>query len=128
VAEDDEKYILLVEDEDSVRLTLRDFLQNKGYNVLVASDGVSALKQILDHDVVMIISDYRMQTLGGDYWIKFLVRYCSDKEIIITSGFLRPEFSIPFEVIYKPFDYFLISDRVEEYLEMANHANKIIKD
>ena len=39
-------YILLVEDEDSVRLTLRDFLQKKGYSILVASDGVSAIKQL----------------------------------------------------------------------------------
>ncbi|MCK5153446.1 MAG: response regulator [Spirochaetales bacterium] len=114
--EDILSYVLLVEDEDAVRLTLRDFLQKKGYNVLVASDGVSAIKQLLDHDINIIITDYRMQILGGDYWIKFLHRYCSEKKIIITSGFLRPEFSIPFEVIYKPFDYFLISERIEEYL------------
>jgi len=109
-------YILLVEDEDTVRLTLRDFLQKKGFNILVASDGVSAIKQLLDHDISMIITDYRMQNLGGDYWIKFLNRYCSDKKIIITSGFLKPEFSIPFEVIYKPFDYFLISKSIEAHL------------
>ena len=109
------EYVLLVEDEDAVRLTLRDFLKKKGYNILVASDGVSAIKQLLDHNINMIITDYRMQTLGGDYWIKFLDRYCGDKKIIITSGFLKPEFSIPFEVIYKPFDYFLISERIEEY-------------
>ena len=109
-------YILLVEDEDSVRLTLRDFLQKKGYSILVASDGVSAIKQLLDHDIGMIITDYRMQIFGGDYWIKFLDRYCSDKKIIITSGFLRPEFPIPFEVIYKPYDYGLISELIKEHL------------
>ena len=109
-------YILLVEDEDAIRLTLRDFLHKKGYNVLVASDGVSAIKQLLDHDISMIITDYRMQNLGGDYWIRFLYRYCSDKKIIITSGFLRPEFSIPFEVLYKPFDFLVIAERIKEHL------------
>jgi len=116
VSNKDSRYILLVEDEDSIRLTLRDFLEKKGFNILVASDGVSAIKQLLDYNIAMIITDYRMQILGGDYWIRFLERYCSDKTIIITSGFLRPEFSIPFEVIYKPFDYFLISKRIEEFL------------
>ena len=110
-----DSYILLVEDEDSIRLSLRDFLHKKGYKVLVASDGVGAIKQLLDNDISIIISDYRMNNLGGDYWIKFLDRYCSDKKVIITSGFLKPEFSIPFEVIYKPFDYFLLSVRIEEY-------------
>ena len=97
--------ILIVEDEDAIRLTLRDYLRRKGYEVLVASDGVGAIKQLLDNDVLIIISDYRMDVLGGDYWIKFLKRYCVDKKVIITSGFLRPDFQIPFEVVYKPFDY-----------------------
>ena len=112
----DLEYILLVEDEDDVRFTLRDFLRKKGYNILVASDGVSAIKQLLDHEISMVITDYRMQILGGEYWMKFLDRYCGDKKVIITSGFLRPEFPISYEVIYKPFDYFLISDRIEEHL------------
>ena len=97
--------VLLVEDEDSIRLSLRDYLSKKGYEVLVASDGVGALKQLLDYDVDLIVSDYRMDIFGGDYWIKFLRKYCSSKRIIITSGFLRPDFEIPFDVVYKPFDY-----------------------
>ncbi|MFP4484305.1 MAG: response regulator [Spirochaetaceae bacterium] len=101
----EETSVLIVEDEDAIRLTLRDYLEAAGYQVLVASDGVGAIKQLLDHDVHVIVSDYRMNVLGGDYWIKFLKKYCDDKTVFITSGFLRPEFSIPFEVLYKPFDY-----------------------
>jgi CheY-like chemotaxis protein len=97
--------ILIVEDEDSIRLTLRDFLKKKGHNVLVASDGVGAIKQILDHPVDLVVTDYRMDILGGDYWIRFLRQFCPDKKVIITSGFLQPEFPIPFPVVYKPYDY-----------------------
>ena len=97
--------VLIVEDEDSIRLTLRDYLKNKGYNVIVASDGVGAIKQLLDNEVALIVSDYRMDTLGGDYWVRFLKEYCSQKKVIITSGFLKPEFPIPYPVLYKPFDY-----------------------
>jgi DNA-binding NtrC family response regulator len=113
----DQRYVLIVEDEDGVRLTLRDFLQSRGIPVLVASDGVGAIKQILDHPVEVIVTDYRMEVFGGDYWMKFLQQFCSDKKVIITSGFLRPEFSIPFEVLYKPFDYGRLADRVEQALE-----------
>lgn len=98
-------FILIVEDEDSIRLTLRDYLQTKGYNVVVASDGVGAIKQMLDYPIAVVVSDYRMDTLGGDYWMRFLREYCRDKKVIITSGFLKPEFPIPFPVLYKPFDY-----------------------
>ncbi len=114
MADQSQKYVLIVEDEDAIRLTLRDYLQNKGFPVLVASDGVGAIKQLLDHTVEVIISDYRMDVFGGEYWIKFLHTYCSQKKVIITSGFLRPEFSIPFEVLYKPFDYQELAARIKE--------------
>ena len=97
--------VLIVEDEDGIRLTLRDFLKMRGYEVLVASDGVGAIKQLLDYEIDVILSDYRMDVLGGDYWIRFLEKYCSDKRVFITSGFIKPEFSIPFPVLSKPFDY-----------------------
>jgi DNA-binding response OmpR family regulator len=111
--------VLVVEDEDSIRLSLRDYLTKKGYEVLVASDGVGALKQLLDFDVDIIVSDYRMDVLGGDYWIKFLKKYCSAIRIIITSGFLRPDFEIPFDVVYKPFDYHDLEDRIAVLMESA---------
>lgn len=109
--------ILIVEDEDSIRLTLRDFLKLKGYEVTVASDGVGALRLLLDREVDLIVTDYRMEVLGGDYWIKFLQKYCEDKKIIITSGFLKPEFPIPFPVLYKPFSYAELESKIVALLE-----------
>jgi len=112
MAEEQSGIVLLVEDEDAIRLTLRDYLRKKGFEVLVASDGVEAIKQILDHPVEIIVSDYRMDVLGGDYWIKFLKRFCTDKKVFITSGF-----PIPFTVIYKPFDYSQLAKLIEEALQ-----------
>jgi len=109
--------VLIVEDEDSIRLTLRDFLKQKGYQVIVASDGVGALKQLLDNDVDLIVTDYRMDILGGDYWIRLLQKYCADKKIVITSGFLQPDIPIPFKVLYKPFDYTELEKIIAEKLK-----------
>ncbi len=111
--------ILVVEDEDSIRLSLRDYLIRRGYEVLVASDGVGAIKQLLDYDVDIIVSDYRMEILGGDYWIRFLKKYCAGLRIIVTSGFLRPDFDVPFEVVYKPFDYEELANRISVLLGAA---------
>jgi DNA-binding NtrC family response regulator len=116
----EQTYVLIVEDEDSIRLTLRDYLKNKGYEVVVASDGVGAIKQLLDNPVGVIVSDYRMDILGGDYWIRFLKEYCTDKKTIITSGFLKPEFPIPFPVLYKPFDYSELEGMVSSALAELN--------
>ncbi len=112
-----DKRLLIVEDEDSIRLTLRDFLKKKGYVVHVASDGVGAIKQLLDEHIDLIVTDYRMELLGGDYWMKFLEKFCSDKKILITSGFLNPEYTISFPVIYKPFKYPELEEKIREALE-----------
>jgi len=111
------QYVMLVEDEDAIRLTLRDYLQSRGLPVLVASDGVGAIKHLLDYDIKVIVSDYRMEVFGGEYWIKFMKKYCQDIHIVVTSGFLRPEFTIPFEVIYKPFDFQDIAERIGQLFE-----------
>ena len=120
MAASEKKNILIVEDEDSIRLTLRDYMKQTGYNVWVASDGVGALKLLLDHKIDVIVTDYRMEILGGDYWVKFLKKYCSDKIVIITSGFLKPDFPIPYEVVYKPFDYSSLASMIEKALDNGN--------
>jgi DNA-binding NtrC family response regulator len=115
--------VLVVEDEDAIRLSLRDYLKLKGYEVLVASDGVGAIKLLLDHEVDLVVTDYRMDILGGDYWIRFLERFCPELDVIITSGFLKPDFAIPFEVLYKPFDYVELEQRVRQRLKERSARN-----
>ena len=109
--------ILIVEDEDSTRLTLRDYLKKKGYDVCVASDGVGAIKLLLDQDVDLIVTDYRMNLLGGDYWIKFLQKFCPGMRVIITSGFLNPDYTIPFPVVYKPFEYADLESMIRDSID-----------
>ena len=104
--------LLVVEDEDDIRLTLRDYLVGCGFKVVVASDGVGAIRQMLDNEIEIVITDYRMDLLGGDYWIRFLKHFCSDKKVIITSGFLKPEIAIPYPVLYKPFDYAELEEQI----------------
>jgi len=103
------KSILLVEDDDSLRLALRDYLLNAGYHVQVASDGVGAIKLMLDSPedkaADLIVTDYRMAVFGGDYWVRFLETYCKNIKVIVTSGYLQPDFPIPYRVIFKPFEF-----------------------
>lgn len=112
-----DKCVLIVEDEDPIRLTLRDYLVKCGYKVLVASDGVGAIKQILDYPIRVIISDYRMDVLGGDYWVRFLKRFCGDAHVILTSGFLKPDFPVPYELIVKPYSYADLEEKIQVYMK-----------
>ena len=107
--------VLLVEDDDDIRLSLRDYLKAKGFTVMVSSDGVGAIKILLDNKVDVIVSDYRMDVFGGDYWIRFLRTFCPSINVVITSGYLRPDFNVPYPVIYKPFDYGEMAALLEDF-------------
>ena len=109
--------ILIVEDEDTIRLGLRDYLVKNGYTAYVASDGAGAIEQLLDYEIDIIVSDYRMNPLGGHYWVRFLERFCSDKKIIFTSAYLDSDTEQPFPVIAKPFRYQDIAEKIESMLD-----------
>ncbi len=111
--------VLIVEDDDTIRLALRRYLVGQQFEVLVASDGLGALKILLDYDIDVVVTDYKMDVLGGNYWVKFLVKYCSELTVIVTSGFLRPEFEIPFPVLYKPFEFDEVSAMISSALSEA---------
>ena len=108
--------ILVVEDDDGIRLSLRDYLQRRGFEVVVASDGVGAIRQLIDRPVIALITDYRMSLFGGDYWIRFLRRFCSDLPVLVMSGFLEPEIEVPYPILTKPFDYEVLERMLNETL------------
>ncbi|NNM67206.1 MAG: response regulator [Spirochaetales bacterium] len=112
-----QNYVLLVEDEDSIRLALKEYLDSVGIQSLVASDGVGAIKHLLDYEVKVIVTDYRMDVLGGDYWIRFLQRFCPHLRVLLTSGFLSNVGKLPYEVLPKPLIFSELEARVRSLLE-----------
>ncbi len=108
--------ILVVDDDDAIRLSLRNYLEACGYRVLVASDGVGAIQHLIDADVSVIVTDYRMDPLGGDYWVRFLKRFCSETPVYIISGYLPSDVAVPFPILTKPFDYGELEQRISQEL------------
>lgn len=57
--------VLLVEDEEALRLVLRDLLEREGFAVVEAADGVQALDQIDRHGPDAMILDLSLPRLDG---------------------------------------------------------------
>ncbi|HEV8670362.1 MAG TPA: response regulator [Candidatus Limnocylindria bacterium] len=57
--------ILLVDDEEQIRKLLESSLQRRGYEVVIASDGIEALRQIRAKMPDLIVTDVNMPNMNG---------------------------------------------------------------
>jgi two-component system response regulator HydG len=57
--------VLVVDDDDGVRFTLRGILEDEGLEVIEASSGRAALDRLAEGKVELVISDLRMPELDG---------------------------------------------------------------
>ncbi len=117
--------ILLVEDEDAVRVFSSRALRNKGYNVLEARSGEEALT-ILEKEggdkIDLTITDVVMPQMDGPTLYKHIREKWPDMKVVFVSGYtedrLREQFTSG-EVIYflpKPFTLKQLAGKVKEVL------------
>ena len=90
------EFILLIDDEASIREMCKTMLVTYGYNVFTASDGTEAVLLYLEHtkDIKIVITDMMMPFMDGRATIKALRKINPYLKIIATSGFMGQEKSI----------------------------------
>ena len=78
-------HILVVEDNDFIRMQIGAHLKGEGYNVSEASDGTQAL-ELVDENINLIILDVRMRPMGGFEFVKNLEGRGLTIPIILLTG------------------------------------------
>lgn len=82
--------ILIVEDNDFVRMQIVRFLQNDGYETIEGTDGEKALEQI-DTSIDVAIVDIRMEPIDGFDFIKAIRADDYSTPVILVTGDQSPE-------------------------------------
>ncbi|MGE0653232.1 MAG: cell cycle histidine kinase CckA, partial [Alphaproteobacteria bacterium] len=87
--------VLLVEDEDAVRMGNVRALASRGYTVHEASSGVEALEKFreLDGKVDIVVSDVVMPEMDGPTLLRELLLLQPDIKFIFVSGYAEDAFS-----------------------------------
>ena len=119
-----EATVLLVEDEDAVRLFGSRALRNKGYRVLEAGDGEQALDVINEYGapIDLIITDVMMPGMDGHTLVKLVQEELPDIKVILMSGYA--EEAIPgglggdptLHFLPKPFSLQELAGKVKEVI------------
>ncbi len=105
------KTVLVVDDEEGIRVLLQESLQSSGYNVIAAKSGVEALFLVQKYRVDLVISDIRMTEVDGirltksvkelyPHVVVFLMSANVDSisDTLLEKLGVRRSFSKPFEV------------------------------
>lgn len=86
--------LLVVDDEDNVRITTAAILEQDGYKVETASDGQEALNKIREGKFDLVLTDLRMEGIDGSTLLNEL---CANHPHIVTvvlTGYASIESSI----------------------------------
>lgn len=86
-----QRLILVAEDEESVRRSVKIFLEKAGFSVVAAADGVEALaafEQSPD-EFGLLLTDVMMPQMGGRELAERLMTLRPDLRVVFMSGFLR---------------------------------------
>ncbi len=116
--------VLLVEDEDAVRLFGARALRNKGYKVLEAKNGENALEVIkgAEDPVDLVITDVVMPVLDGPELVRRVREANPSMKVIFISGYaednLREKLAESANVHFlpKPFSLQQLAGKVKEVL------------
>lgn len=85
------KSILVVEDNDFVRMQMVRFLQDEGYTVHEAADGSSALVIMKENTVDAVVLDVRMVPMDGFEMVKAMHSQNMRQPVIMVTGDQNPD-------------------------------------
>jgi hypothetical protein len=122
-----EETILLVEDEDALREVTRRILLAAGYKVIVAVNGLEALRVAEAHDggIDMLLSDVVMPQMNGPLLAERLLAKRPSSRVLLMSGFAQPildsggQLGTGIALIEKPFSGPALLAKIAQILERA---------
>ncbi|MFH2204149.1 MAG: response regulator transcription factor [Elusimicrobiota bacterium] len=64
--------IVVIDDDEDFRLTIKDILEKAGYEVRLAGDGVTGLNLILESKPALVLADWVMPVMDGLQFVESL--------------------------------------------------------
>jgi len=103
--------ILVIDDEQRIRTTLREILEYENHTVELAADGPTALKMLSDrNDIEIVLCDIKMPEMDGIEVLERIIEMKTDVQVIMISGHGTVDAAVEsikkgaFDFIEKPLD------------------------
>ncbi len=128
--EQQDKTILIVDDDETIRNTVSRFIEKIGYQTVSAADGATGLKLFKEHKPLLAIVDVRMPVMKGLDFLKEVRKFDSLTPIIITTGY--PDMNTVIEAMHhgaydyltKPFQLEMLQSKVTQAINALDLRNE----
>ncbi len=128
--------VLVVDDEENIRLVLRTLLRKNGYEVAVADNGESALAQVDAFAPDVILTDVRMPKMGGLDLLAALRERDNPATVIVMSAYGNVDLALEamkagaYDYVSKPFkpDEIVLVLRKAEERESLRRENRALRE
>jgi DNA-binding NtrC family response regulator len=126
-------HILLVDDQSSMRLTLTALLKQAGHTLMQAATGDDALKKLADNDFDIVITDLKLDTIGGLDILKAAKTNNPQTEVIVLTGYGSIETAVEamksgaIDYLTKPVDSEELQLAVERAMERQRLKSEVTR-
>lgn len=126
--------ILVVDDEENVRITTAAILEQEGYEVDTACDGQEALTKVKSDDPDLVLTDLRMEGMDGSALLQELCSKYPNVVTVVLTGYATIESSIDalrcgvYDYLVKPCvvdDLKLTVQRALEHKRQSVHISEL---
>lgn len=125
----DNKNILIIDDDPSFPKLIGSVLENEGYKVDIAQDGLDGIKKVKERQYDLVYCDMVMPRLSGPQTIVEIKKFWPKAKICIMSGYYHEGAKDYFEsdmackierVLHKPFSTEKIIELTKELIGDAS--------
>ena len=118
------KTVLIVDDDEHVRVLAKMILEEKNFTVLLAEDGREGIKVFKKHfkSINLVILDLTMPHVGGKEAAGIMLKIHPDAKILMSSGYNEQDIMAQFNgrglsgFLQKPFGPTALCDKISEVL------------
>jgi len=129
------RHVLVVDDEENIRLVLQTLLKKQGYDVRVAETGEAALEAVREQTPDFVLADVRMPGMDGLELCKAVLEHNPDTVVVMMSAYGSVELALDamrvgaYDYIAKPFkqDEVLFTLRKVEERESLRRENQALR-
>jgi DNA-binding NtrC family response regulator len=127
--------ILVIDDERSIRNTLKDILEYEKYEVDLAEDGIKGIEKVKAAEYDIVLCDIKMPGMDGIEVLEHLTKIATDTPVVMISGHGNIDTAVDsikkgaFDYIEKPLDLNRLLITIRNGMDKSNLVTetKILK-